>query len=198
MNTYEAYERIKRYFSKPGARLAQQRNENGNILSCEYLAPDGAKCAVGCLIPKALYTPHIEGLGAGEALYELHEREPKLYEATFGDCNIAFLEAAQQAHDEARTVEGFLEQLEQEATYYGLVNPEPAFTTSVDERSALIARCEELEGALMRIATPKRPDGTYNLSREACEQIAKEALRRAGAEESGEADWERRTRRDNI
>ena len=54
-----------------------------------------------------------------------------------------------------------------------------ARNTSVDERSALIARCEELEGALMRIATPKRPDDTYNLSREACEQIAKEALRRA-------------------
>lgn len=32
--------------------------------------------------------------------------------------------------------------------------------------------------ALERIAAPKRPDGTYNLSREACEQIAREALRR--------------------
>lgn len=46
----------------------------------------------------------------------------------------------------------------------------------VDERSALIARCEELEGALRQIATPKRPDGTYNLSREACQEIAREAL----------------------
>lgn len=30
--------------------------------------------------------------------------------------------------------------------------------------------------ALNRIAAPKRPDGTYNLSREACEQIAAKAL----------------------
>ena len=30
--------------------------------------------------------------------------------------------------------------------------------------------------ALERIATPKRPDGTYNLSREACEEIATDAL----------------------
>jgi hypothetical protein len=30
--------------------------------------------------------------------------------------------------------------------------------------------------ALERIATPKRPDGTYNLGREACEQVAREAL----------------------
>ena len=48
----------------------------------------------------------------------------------------------------------------------------------VDAPSALIARCEELEGVLRRIAAPRRPDGTYNLSREACEQIAREALRR--------------------
>ena len=80
----------------------------------------------------------------------------------------------------------------------------PTGNAPVDEQSSLIARCEELQDALHRcredyhakvialqkivsenahalskIAAPKRPDGTYNLSREACEQIAKEALRRA-------------------
>jgi hypothetical protein len=43
-------------------------------------------------------------------------------------------------------------------------------------------RVQELEGlepALQRIATPKRPDGTYNLGREACEQIARAALEAA-------------------
>lgn len=52
-----------------------------------------------------------------------------------------------------------------------------AARADVDEQSALIARCEELADALSKIAAPKRPDGTYNLSREACEQIAREALR---------------------
>lgn len=33
-----------------------------------------------------------------------------------------------------------------------------------------------MEDALHKIAAPRRPDGTYNLSREACEQIAREAL----------------------
>lgn len=145
MNTYEAYAKIKAYFSKPGARLAQVRSETGGILSCEYLAPDGAKCAVGCLIPKALYTTDIEGKSAFEAMDDLRDHDPKLYEATFGDVNLGFLEVAQQAHDESRTVESFLERLEEEATFYGLVSPEPAFT-----------------------------------------------------QESGEADWERRTLRDNI
>lgn len=41
------------------------------------------------------------------------------------------------------------------------------------------ARALRYEAALERIAAPKRPDGTYNLSREACEQIAREALRHA-------------------
>jgi hypothetical protein len=33
-----------------------------------------------------------------------------------------------------------------------------------------------MRAALERIAAPKRPDGTYNLGREACEQIARSAL----------------------
>jgi hypothetical protein len=37
-------------------------------------------------------------------------------------------------------------------------------------------RLLECEAALERIAAPRRPDGTYNLSRAACEQIAKDAL----------------------
>lgn len=40
-------------------------------------------------------------------------------------------------------------------------------------------RIAELEAALQLIAAPKRPDGTYNRCREACERVAKEAL--AGA-----------------
>lgn len=43
---------------------------------------------------------------------------------------------------------------------------------------ALQIRCEELEAALERIAAPRRPDGSWNLSREACQEIALEALGR--------------------
>jgi hypothetical protein len=35
---------------------------------------------------------------------------------------------------------------------------------------------DEYQTVLELIAMPKRPDGTYNRSREACEQLAKEAL----------------------
>ena len=37
-------------------------------------------------------------------------------------------------------------------------------------------RISDLEDVLWRIAAPARHDGTYNISRERCEQIAKEAL----------------------
>lgn len=47
---------------------------------------------------------------------------------------------------------------------------------SVAEHEALLKHYFELEDALERIAAEKRPDGTYNLGREACEQIAREAL----------------------
>lgn len=36
----------------------------------------------------------------------------------------------------------------------------------------LETRVKELEEALRLIATPPRPDGTYNRSREACEELA--------------------------
>ncbi len=37
-------------------------------------------------------------------------------------------------------------------------------------------RVAHLEDALRLIAAPKRPDGTYNRCREACEILAREAL----------------------
>ena len=44
------------------------------------------------------------------------------------------------------------------------------------ELSDLRRAYEGLRAVLERIAAGRRPDGTYNLSREACEQMAKEAL----------------------
>lgn len=41
----------------------------------------------------------------------------------------------------------------------------------------LIAERDRYKAALELIATPKRPDGTYNRCRYACEQLASEALK---------------------
>lgn len=37
-------------------------------------------------------------------------------------------------------------------------------------------RADDLKAALERVAAPRRTDGTYNLSREACEVLARKAL----------------------
>ena len=49
---------------------------------------------------------------------------------------------------------------------------------TVDPRSVieLFEWCDKLEQALERIAAPKRPDGTWNLSRDSCREIACVAL----------------------
>ena len=45
------------------------------------------------------------------------------------------------------------------------------------ENAELKVENERLKGTLELIAVSKRPDGTYNRCREACEQIAKVALK---------------------
>jgi hypothetical protein len=44
------------------------------------------------------------------------------------------------------------------------------------EITRLTVQNEKFRAALELIASPKRADGTYNRSREACEQLAKETL----------------------
>jgi hypothetical protein len=55
-----------------------------------------------------------------------------------------------------------------------------AFAKNWREQNVRIAdlefRVAELESVLQFIAAPKRPDGTYNNCREACERLAREAL----------------------
>lgn len=44
------------------------------------------------------------------------------------------------------------------------------------ERAEARAEAAKYRAALELIAAPKRPDGTYNRDREACEQLARDAL----------------------
>lgn len=54
--------------------------------------------------------------------------------------------------------------------------------------AAMQLRLDELEAALERIAAPARPDGSYNLSREACGEIARDALGRTSFEPDPELE----------
>jgi len=48
---------------------------------------------------------------------------------------------------------------------------------ALEQGMVLQQEIERLRAALKLIAAPKRSDGTYNRCREACEKLAKEALR---------------------
>ena len=48
-------------FNKIVKHLLKQNKQSITSASCRYFGDDGLKCAVGCLIPKKLYIPEIEG-----------------------------------------------------------------------------------------------------------------------------------------
>jgi hypothetical protein len=57
MTLQKAFNRIWRHFvTKKGPR-----SYNGRKNGCMYRGPDGAKCAIGLLIPERLYKPEMEG-----------------------------------------------------------------------------------------------------------------------------------------
>lgn len=53
----EVFDRVVRHLRKQGKKSLLT---NGVIATCAYRAPDGSKCAVGCLIPDHAYTSLIE------------------------------------------------------------------------------------------------------------------------------------------
>lgn len=57
-------------------------------------------------------------------------------------------------------------------------NAQNEMERTLERVGELQLRVDRLESALERVASPRRPDGSYNLGREACEQIARKALER--------------------
>lgn len=49
----------------------RQSNTAGPGSSCRYRSPDGARCAVGCLIPDDIYNPGIEGRSVNSAAVQM-------------------------------------------------------------------------------------------------------------------------------
>lgn len=112
-NTQEAYERIRTYFSRPGAELAY--SDEGE---CCYRTPDGNACALGCLLPDELYTAHMEGKNA----LIIIGRNPAV--RTFlANVDPRFLDKAQKHHDNAYDTADFISTLDLTAEQYGLKKP---------------------------------------------------------------------------
>lgn len=87
------------------------------------------------------------------------------------DCHQEMLESL---HAENEELKWFRDQINQRVL--------PGESDTQDAAFELIrsmqTRLADTEEVLKLIAAPKRPDGTYNRSREACEQLARECLDR--------------------
>lgn len=122
-NTQTAYEMIREYFSRPGAKLARDKNPSPFLnFDCKYRTPDGRKCAVGCLIPDELYNSRIEEKDVDDLL-QIDEMS-KL----FAHVDRFFLKRAQSAHDSNTTVDAadFVRNLDQIAEAFRLKTPKEA------------------------------------------------------------------------
>jgi hypothetical protein len=124
-------------FDKAVAHLRQQgdhaRARNDYHLpqdmgSCRYRTADGKKCAIGCLISDADYTPDLEFKNVN-ALWCMAKDDHPLTEAIKGDFrklllehDVKFLSALQAIHD-ANNVYGWEKAIENVAAQYKLTVP---------------------------------------------------------------------------
>jgi hypothetical protein len=133
VTTQEAYEKMRAWFTQPGARLAMKPDPTGGCLyhgdqaGSEYPELAGTKCAVGCLIPDALYTPTLEVVGSlaeweavmTEDHYYHRAEEINAVGAVWNALGMddhdkfQFLLAAQQAHDSSDDASMFVSRLDE-------------------------------------------------------------------------------------
>ena len=79
MTAQQVFDRVATHLFTQGRRATL-----GLAGGCRYRTPDGLKCAVGCMIPDALYLPEMDknakdsnlGLSAEELIEEFSEMEP--------------------------------------------------------------------------------------------------------------------------
>jgi hypothetical protein len=112
VTTQDAYDRMRAWFTQPDVVMAYGPSpsfpdDRGADTNCLYRAPNGGRCAIGCLIPNELYNPEMEG-SAITALYGFNDT----IDALFKDADIDFLMRAQDAHDESHDIPTFLAKLD--------------------------------------------------------------------------------------
>lgn len=76
LSNQEAFTKVVRHLRKQG-----KLSTRGGI--CQYRAPDGSMCAIGCLIPDEKYEPRMEGKAVSSLLYEFPHLQEYLPEPLF-------------------------------------------------------------------------------------------------------------------
>lgn len=83
-------------FDKVAAHLLSQMKRSQNSTGCAYRGADDTKCAVGCLIPDALYSPDMEL----KRVWTLFRAFPDAMVASgLSEADSQFLDQLQSVHD---------------------------------------------------------------------------------------------------
>lgn len=111
----QAYDQIREYFAREGAVLAKTENP-GELNGCWYRSPNGAKCAVGCLIPDEAYNSKMEDHTLSSLVFEGLVSIPSVRLEEF-------LRKAQAKHDTSNSVEDFISRLDSLAPNFNIKVP---------------------------------------------------------------------------
>jgi hypothetical protein len=97
MTRQQMFDRVWQHF------VVEKGPQSGTPMGCQYRARDGAKCALGLLIPDGLYLPEMEGRPAQGLIGRYPELARHLMDGFDGDVDVlkAFTRALQQCHDDA-------------------------------------------------------------------------------------------------
>jgi hypothetical protein len=93
MTPQEIFDRVATHLFTQGKQAVDGVNGPGGGY-CQYRASDGSRCAVGALLPDALYNEDMEGQNVG-GLYQAYP-EVRAY---FGEANYGLLISLQGVHD---------------------------------------------------------------------------------------------------
>lgn len=97
MNKQRIFSRVAHHLLK---QKKQAKTDSGEF--CAYMSSQGLKCAVGCLIPKRLYSAALEGDGVNDLLCKSPELKKHLEVKT---SDIWFLNGLQRIHDNTKPKE---------------------------------------------------------------------------------------------
>lgn len=107
MNRQEIFDKVRTHLLTQNAKAMADYGD-----SCMYRAPDGRRCAIGCLIPDEMYNPDFEGEGIDGLPWALREY-------LGGVDNDDILQELQNVHD-CFNPDDWAGQLDYIATEYGL------------------------------------------------------------------------------
>jgi hypothetical protein len=99
MTAQQLFNRIVRHLRKQGKKTPMK--EYGLGKCCQYLASNGTKCAIGCLITKREYKSEMEGSGVDCLLNKKSSAYAPSLAAKIGD-NIELARSMQRIHDHER------------------------------------------------------------------------------------------------